>query len=156
MTYVSAAAFGAHGVAVAGIGEAYVSMTPVLGRDAALLFGLALLASGLSSSIVGTAAGQAIMQDLVTWSIPNQVRRCVTMLPSAAVALAGIDVTHALVGTQIVLSLLLPLPLVALVYFTSRRSTMGRFANGPVVIATAACATAFVVAMNALLLFAVR
>jgi manganese transport protein len=90
---------------------------------------LALLASGFSSSVVGVMAGQVIMQGFVSSRIPLWLRRLVIMMPSFAVIIAGIDITHALVLSQVVLSLVLPIPMVALVRLTAKRDVMGEFAN---------------------------
>ena len=110
---------------VAEIETACRTLAPLLGLGAAGLFMLALLASGFSSSIVGVMAGQVIMQGFVSFRIPLWFRRLVVMAPSFAVVAAGMDITHALVLSQVVLSLVLPIPMVALVRFTARRDVMG-------------------------------
>ena len=102
---------------------------PWLRSGAAGLFMLALPASGFSSSIVGVMAGQVIMQGFVPFRIPLWLRRLVVMAPSFVVAAAGMDVTHALVLSQVVLSFVLPIPMLALVSFTARRDVMAEFAN---------------------------
>jgi manganese transport protein len=115
------------------------------------VFLAALIASGLSSSAVGTMAGQVIMQGFVGFTIPLWVRRLVTMLPSFVVVAAGIDATRALVLSQVALSLALPVPMLALLWLIGRRRVMGAFASPPWVVAIAATATAVVLALNALL-----
>ena len=137
---------------VVGIESAYYTLAPLFGGMAAAIFMVSLLASGLSSSVVGTMAGQVIMQDFVGWRIPLWVRRLVTMLPTVAIVAYGIDSTRALVISQVVLSLVLPLPLVTLVLFTSWRAVMGELANAPVTRIAAIAATLIVVALNLLLL----
>ena len=102
---------------------------PLLGSAAATIFLISLVASGFSSSVVGTMAGQMIMQGFVAFRIPLWVRRSVTMVPSFAVVIAGVDATRALVMSQVALSIALPFPMIALVWFTSRRDTMGMFQN---------------------------
>src|SRR6202007_3209918 len=96
---------------------------------AACVFMLSLLASGFSTSIVGVMAGQVIMQGFVSFRIPLWLRRLLVMAPSFVIVAAGINITHPLVLSQVVLSLVLPVPLVALVRFTASRDVMGEFAN---------------------------
>ena len=156
MIAMAAGAFhdGAHDH-IAEIETAYRTLAPLLGLGAAGLFMLALLASGFSSSIVGVMAGQVIMQGFVSFRIPLWLRRLVVMAPSFAVVSAGMDVTHALVLSQVVLSLVLPIPMVALVRFTARRDVMGEFANTRLTNALAVTATAFVCLLNGILLLAI-
>jgi manganese transport protein len=156
MIAMAAGAFhdGAHDH-VAEIETACRTLAPLLGLGAAGLFMLALLASGFSSSIVGVMAGQVIMQGFVSFRIPLWLRRLVVMAPSFAVVSAGMDVTHALVLSQVVLSLVLPIPMVALVRFTARRDVMGEFANTRLTNALAVTATAFVCLLNGILLLAI-
>src|SRR5207249_3755119 len=111
-----------------------------------------LLASGFSSSVVGTMAGQVIMQGFVGFRIPLWVRRLVTMLPSLVVVALGVNATDALVLSQIVLSLVLPIPMIALIRFTGRRDIMGSFANGRLVSCLAIAAALLVLGLDALLL----
>ncbi len=130
MMYMAASAF--HGTGhtdIASISTAYRTLTPLLGPAAAAVFLVSLLASGLSSSAVGTMAGQMIMQGFVGFRIPVWVRRVVTMLPAVAVVAIGLDATQMLVLSQVVLSIALPAPVIALVYFTSRKSLMGELVN---------------------------
>jgi manganese transport protein len=99
------------------------------GRWAAVLLGVALLASGLSSSSVGTLAGQIVMQGFIRRQIPLFARRAVTAAPALVVALVGVDPTRALVLSQVVLSFGIPFALVPLVLFTSNRRVMGGLVN---------------------------
>jgi manganese transport protein len=156
MIALAAGAFhdGAHDH-IAEIETAYRTLAPLLGLGAAGLFVVALLASGFSSSIVGVMAGQVIMQGFVSIRIPLWLRRLVVMAPSFAVVAAGMDITHALVLSQVVLSLVLPIPMVALVRFTARRDVMGEFANTRLTNALAVAATGFVCLLNGILLFAI-
>jgi manganese transport protein len=156
MIAMAAGAFhdGAHDH-VAEIETACRTLAPLLGLGAAGLFVVALLASGFSSSIVGVMAGQVIMQGFVSIRIPLWLRRLVVMAPSFAVVTAGMDVTHALVLSQVVLSLVLPIPMVALVRFTARRDVMGEFANTRLTNALAVAATGFVCLLNGILLLAI-
>ncbi len=153
MMYVAAAVFGVGGGnGSAGIETAYRTLGPLFGAGAAAAFMIGLLASGLSSSVVGTLAGQVIMEDFVGWRVPLWLRRLVTMLPSLAIIAWGIDPTDALILSQVVLSLVLPVPMVALVVFTSRRSIMGALANAPMMSAAAIAAALIIGGLNALIL----
>ncbi len=156
MIAMAAVAFhdGAHDQ-TAEIETAYRTLAPLLGAGAAGLFMVALLASGFSSSVVGVLAGQVIMQSFVSFRIPLWLRRLVVMMPSFAVIIAGMEITHALVLSQVVLSLVLPIPMVALVRLTANRYVMGEFANTRLTNAVAVTATVFVSALNAVLLLGI-
>ena len=151
MVMTAAAAFHIGHADVAEIGTAYHTLTPLLGPAAAGIFLTALIASGLSSSAVGTIAGQMIMQGFVRVAIPVWVRRLVTMIPAFVVVALGVDSTKALVLSQVVLSFVLPIPMLALVWFTRRRDVMGPFASGRLIDAAAIAGTAVVVGLNAVL-----
>jgi manganese transport protein len=97
-------------------------------------------------------AGQMIMQGFVGFRIPIWLRRLVTMLPAFVVVALGANATSALVISQVVLSLALPLPMISLIIFTSRRDIMGTFANGALTRATAVIATAGVLVLNVVLI----
>ena len=112
---IMAACFHGNHAEIDSLDGAYHTLTPLLGRAAALIFLVSLLASGLSSSLVATMAGQVVMQGFVGFRIPIWVRRVVTMVPSFVVIAMGADVTSALVWSQVVLSFVLPLPMVTLV-----------------------------------------
>jgi manganese transport protein len=137
---------------VAQIETAYRTLIPLLGIGAASVFLASLIASGLSSSAVGTMAGQLIMQGFVGFRIPLWLRRVVTMVPAFVVVALGVNATAALVISQVVLSIALPMPMLALLLLTRRRDVMGGFANGPVVVTAAAAATGIVIVLNALLI----
>ncbi len=137
---------------VAEIETAYRTLTPLLGGAAAGVFLLSLLASGISSSVVGTMAGQTILQDFVGFRIPLWLRRALTMIPAFAVVAAGAGVTNALIMSQVILSLVLPAPMIAVVWLTSRRDIMGGFVNQRTTMALATCMALMVVALNVLLL----
>jgi manganese transport protein len=130
MMMMAAAAFHAGHPDVAEIGTAYHTLAPLLGGAAAAIFLASLMASGISSSVVGTLAGQVIMQGFLRRRIPVWLRRVVTMVPGFIVVAAGADVTHCLVLSQVVLSLVLPVPMVALLLLSRRRAVMGSFAMG--------------------------
>ena len=128
----AAAAFHARGKNDIGdLTVAYQTLTPLLGGGAAVAFALALLASGLSSSAVGTMAGQVVMQGFVGFQIPIWLRRTLTMLPAFAVILLGLDPTSTLILSQVVLSFGIPFALIPLLLFTARRDLMGVLVNDP-------------------------
>ncbi len=137
---------------VAAIDTAYRTLVPLLGAGAAGVFIVSLIASGFSSSVVGTMAGQTIMQDFVSFSIPLWLRRGITMVPSFIVVGYGVDATAALIMSQVILSLVLPVPMIALIYFTSRRKLMGRFVNSPAMTGFAIAAAVVVLTLNGILL----
>ncbi len=137
---------------VAEIETAYHTLTPLLGAGAAGIFLASLIASGVSSSVVGTMAGQVIMQGFVGFRIPVWVRRLVTMLPAFIVVGLGIDATNALVISQVVLSFALPIPMIALLLLTRRRDVMGAFVNSRLVGWSAFVATVLVLTLNAILI----
>jgi manganese transport protein len=152
MVITASGAFHAGHSEVAQIETAYHTLTPLLGAGAAGVFLVSLLASGISSSAVGTMAGQLIMQGFVGFRIPVWVRRLVTMLPAFVVVALGVNTTDALVVSQVVLSIALPLPMIALLLFTGRADIMGRFANGRVTAVAAVVGTALVLLLNLILI----
>ncbi len=152
MVMMASAAFHQGHSDVAEIETAYYTLTPLLGAAAAGIFLISLLASGISSSAVGTMAGQMIMQGFVGFKIPVWIRRLVTMVPAFVVVGLGINATNALVISQVVLSFALPIPMIALLVFTRRHDIMGTFANGRVTQAAAVVATIVVLFLNTLLL----
>jgi manganese transport protein len=152
MVVMASAAFHAGHPEVAEIETAYHTLTPLLGTGAAAVFLISLMASGISSSAVGTMAGQMIMQGFVGFHIPVWVRRLVTMLPAFVVVGLGANATEALVLSQVVLSFALPIPMIALVLFTRRRDIMGEFANSRLTDVAAIAGTAVILALNAVLL----
>lgn len=130
MLYMAAATFNAHGKTdVADIYTAYKTLTPIFGNAASLIFAISLLISGISSSVVGTMSGQVIMQGFVGFSIPVWFRRIVTMIPTFVIIFIGVNPTHALVMSQVVLSMLLPIPIITLIYLTRRKDVMGILVN---------------------------
>jgi manganese transport protein len=152
MVMMAASAFHAGYPDVAEIETAYHTLVPLLGFAAAGVFLSSLIASGISSSAVGTMAGQMIMQGFVGFRIPLWVRRLVTMIPAFIVVGLGTNATSALVISQVLLSLTLPVPMIALVIFTSRREIMGRFTNPRPTTIAAVIGTVIVLLLNAILL----
>jgi manganese transport protein len=152
MVIMAASAFHAGHSDVAEIETAYKTLTPLLGPAAAGVFLAALLASGLSSSVVGTMAGQMIMQGFIGFRIPVILRRLVTMVPAFVVVWLGVNSTDALIVSQVVLSIALPAPVIALLIFTSRKDIMGAFANSRLTNAAASFAALVILILNAVLL----
>jgi manganese transport protein len=140
---------------IGSIEEAHRTLEPLLGSAASWIFAISLLASGLSSSSVGTMAGQVIMQGFLHFHIPAWVRRLVTMLPSLIVISIGLDPTRTLVISQVVLSFGLPFAIIPLVMFTSRRDLMGTLVNHRITTIAASFAAALIIALNLFLLYQV-
>jgi manganese transport protein len=148
MVMMASSAFHAGHPEVAEIETAYHTLTPLLGIGAAGVFLFSLIASGISSSTVGTMAGQIVMQGFVGFRIPIFVRRLVTMLPAFMIVALGINATKALVISQVVLSIALPLPMISLLIFTRRADIMGAFANRKTTHLAALTGTAVVLLLN--------
>lgn len=153
MVIMASAAFHADHKGITEISTAYQTLTPLLGAGAASLFLVSLLSAGVSSSVVGTMAGQMIMQGFTGFCMPVWLRRLVTMAPAFVVVALGVNATQALIVSQVVLSFALPVPMVALVHFTRRRDIMGEFANGPLTDVAAIAASFLILALNGILLF---
>jgi manganese transport protein len=152
MVMMAASAFHRGHSNVAEIETAYHTLTPLLGAAAASVFLVSLITSGISSSVVGTMAGQLIMQGFLHFRVPIWLRRLVTMVPAFAVVAIGYNATDALVLSQVVLSIALPVPMIALIIFTSRRDVMGAYAAGPAVRLLSLGGAAAVLGLNLVLL----
>jgi manganese transport protein len=152
MVMMASSAFHAGHSDVAEIEAAYHTLAPLLGIGAAGVFLVSLIASGVSSSAVGTMAGQMIMQGFVRFRIPIWLRRLVTMAPAFVVVGLGVNATQALVLSQVVLSITLPLPMVALIVFTRRTDIMGSFANRRLTNVAAIAGAMLVLLLNTILL----
>jgi len=154
MLIMAARTFFDHGLTTIGtIEQAHLTLVPLLGSAASWVFALSLLAAGLSSSSVGTMAGQVIMQGFLHRHIPPWVRRVATMLPSLIVIFLGLDPTTVLVISQVVLSFGLPFAIIPLVTFTSRRDIMGELANMRITTIIASVVAALIIALNLFLLY---
>lgn len=151
MVLMAAALLRHGGPDIADIETAYHTLGPLLGPAAAGVFLFSLLASGLSSSIVGTMAGQTVMQGFVGFTVPIWVRRTLTMLPAFVVVALGINATSALVVSQVILSVILPVPILALIVLSRRKTLMGDFAIGPTMMGIAAALAAIIILTNGLL-----
>jgi len=152
MVIMAAAAFHRGHSEVAEIETAYHMLTPLLGGAASAVFLVSLIASGIASSVVGTMAGQMIMQGFVGFRIPLLVRRLVTMLPAFVVVAMGVNATEALIFSQVILSLALPIPMLALLHFTSKREFMGEFVNARLTTVIAILGAVVVLGLNVMLL----
>jgi len=140
-------------MAVGTIEGAHAGFKALAGPQAALAFGLALLASGFASSSVGTYAGQVVMQGFIRRTIPLALRRLVTMTPALIVLAIGLDPTRSLVLSQVVLSFGIPFALVPLVMLTRRREVMGALVNRRLTTIVGATVAAMIAALNGFLLF---
>lgn len=153
MMATAAAAFHFNGYgSIAEIEQAYLTLQPLLGNAAAAIFGLSLVAAGLSSTVVGTLAGQVVMQGFVRFYIPIWVRRTITMLPSFIVILAGMNATRILVMSQVLLSFGIALALVPLLVFTGNKELMGDMVNSKLIQILGKLIVLVVVGLNAYLL----
>ena len=137
---------------VGSIESAHKTLQPLLGSAAATLFAVALIASGLSSSAIGTLAGQVVMQGFIRKQIPIVIRRVVTMAPAFVAIGIGVDPSRTLVISQVVLSFGIPFALIPLVLFTSRRSLMGVLVNHRTTVVAATAVAAVIVGLNVFLL----
>ena len=137
---------------VADMESAYHTLGPLLGGAAPAVFLISLLASGLASSMVGTMAGDVIMQGFVGWRIPLWARRAATMAPTIIVVALGIDTMQALIVSQAILSMVLPIPMLTLIMFAGRRSVMGEMVNKRFVTWISIIAAAVVLTLNFVLL----
>ena len=151
MLTIAAAVF--FGLGIESIEDAYSSFETELGGGAAALFGIALLASGFSSSSIGTMSGQVVMQGFIQRQIPLFLRRAITLLPALIVLAIGVDPSRALVISQVVLSFGIPFALVPLVIFTSRRDLMGSLVNTRLTNVAAWAIAAVIICLNLFLLY---
>jgi manganese transport protein len=154
MLIMAAATFHETGFSkIASIEDAHRTLEPLLGSAAKWVFAASLLVSGLSSSTVGTSAGQIVMQGFLKRQISVWVRRIITMMPALVIIGAGLDPTRTLVISQVVLSFGLPFAIVPLIMFTNRADIMGVLVNKRLTKVIAGLIVAFVIAMNIYLLY---
>jgi manganese transport protein len=155
MLVIAAAVFHAHGLTNANdLTLVYHRLPAFLGAHTNVVFGIALLASGLSSSTVGTMAGQTVMQGFIHRSIPLLLRRAITLIPPLVVLGVGLNASDALVLSQVVLSFGIPFALLPLLWFCRDRSLMRGLVNTPATSCAAAAVATLIVALNLLLLYA--
>ncbi len=154
MLITAAAVFHTRGLDDVGddLGAVYDGLDRYLGTSAAIMFGVALLASGLSSSSVGTMAGQVVMQGFIRRQIPLTLRRAITMVPALLIIAVGVNPSKALILSQVVLSFGIPFALIPLLLFCRNRSLMGSLVNRSTTTVAAVAVTVVIVALNAFLL----
>jgi manganese transport protein len=153
MLIMAAATFHQAGlVHIASIEEAHRTLEPLLGSSARWIFAVSLLAAGLSSTTVGTMAGQVVMQGFLERHIPIWVRRLVTIAPSMVVIFMGLDPTRTLVISQVVLSFGLPFAVIPLVQFSRRPDLMGNLVNRRLTTAAAVAVAGLIILLNIYLL----
>src|SRR3989344_4566817 len=149
---MSAAAFHANGIPVATIEDAYRTLTPLFGALASFVFAVALLSSGISSSITGTLAGVSIMETLTDFKLSPVMRRIITrvinIIPTLIALYAGIEPLKILVLSQVILSLMIPLPLIPLIYYAGKKEVMGEFVNRKMTTVAAAILAAIILVFN--------
>jgi manganese transport protein len=154
MLIIAASLFHAGGLTdLDSIEEAHKQFGVMVGSGAALAFALALLASGLASSSVGTYAGQVVMQGFIARTIPIVLRRAVTMAPALIVLAFGVNPSRALVISQVALSFGIPFALVPLVLLTRRRDIMGALVNRRVTTVAASVVAGLIIALNGFLIY---
>jgi manganese transport protein len=151
MLAIAAAVF--FGLGIESIEDAYSNFDAELGSGAAVLFGIALLASGFSSSSVGTMAGQVVMQGFINRRIPLFLRRAITLAPALIILAVGVDPSRSLVISQVVLSFGIPFALVPLVIFTSKRDLMGPLVNTRLTSVAASAIASLIICLNVYLLY---
>ena len=154
MLATAAAVFHARGLFGAGndLTAVFNGLNLFLGEHSGLVFGLALLASGIASSCVGTMSGQVVMQGFIHRQIPIFARRAITMIPALVVIAVGFSPTRALVLSQVFLSFGIPFALIPLLIFTGDKGLMGSLVNRRPVALLAGLVTAMIVGLNVYLL----
>ena len=153
---MAAAAFNAHYSNVASISDAYKTLIPLFGAGAGVFFVITLLSSGISSSVVGTLAGQAIMEGLLGMKTNIWLRRIITrfinVIPTTIAILIGLDPLSILVYSQVILSLMIPLPMIPLVILTRNKELMGEFVNRSITTIIAVIFVGIILAFNSYLI----
>jgi len=154
---MSAAAFYKLGTQVVTLDQAYTTLIPLFGKFAALVFALALLSAGVSSSVTGTLAGQSVMDGLTSFRISIWLRRIITrfinLIPVTIAIILNIEPLKILVLSQVALSLLLPLPLIPLIIYTSDKKIMKELVNKKITTIFAIFFGIVILGFNAYLLY---
>lgn len=153
MVMVSAAVFYKNGIVVDTIAKAHSSLAPIMGPLSSGAFGIALLISGLSSSAVGTMAGQAIMKGFIDFDIPINGRRLITMIPALVIIMLGVNTMKALVISQVLLSFILPFPIIQMLIIAGRENLMGKLVNKKLVKIAGIVIFFIIVGLNASLIY---
>jgi manganese transport protein len=154
MLVIAATVFNKAGLTDVGddLTQVYNTLGSSLGSHADILFGVALLASGLSSSSVGTLAGQVVMDGFLGWRIPVALRRLITMAPAIVIIAIGVNPVVALVISQVVLSFGIPFALIPLIQITRDRGVMGGLVNRVSTTTVAIAISVVIIALNIVLL----
>lgn len=159
MLIMAAAAFYKLGGGVTTLEDAYVTLIPLFGSFAAFVFALALLSAGISSSVTGTLAGQSIMDGLMEFKINIWVRRLITrfinLIPLTIAIILGIEPLNILIYSQAVLSIMIPLPLIPIIWFTSRKDIMGELVNRKITTFFAIICGLVILAFNSYLIYSI-
>ena len=153
MVIVAASVFYANGIPVDSIEEGHRSLSPLLGNLSSGAFGMALLASGLSSSTVGAMAGECMMKGFIGLDIPINVRRIITMIPALLLLWLGFNPMKILIMSQVTLSFALPAAIVPLLIITSRKDIMGEMVNRPLTKWIGSVIVGLIVSLNGLLIY---
>jgi manganese transport protein len=153
MIIMSAAVFFRNGIPVQSIEQAHETLTPILGEFSAAAFGIALLCSGLSSSTVGTMAGQVIIEGFLDIKFSIFLRRLITMIPALIVIALGLDPLKILILSQVTLSFGLPFAIIPLIFLTSKKKIMGDLANRKITTGFAILVSTIIIVLNVLLLY---
>jgi manganese transport protein len=157
---MAAAAFHSGNPNVASISEAYKTLVPLFGAIAGVVFLITLLSSGIASSVVGTLAGQAIMEGLLGKKVNVWLRRFITrfinVIPTTIAILLGLDPLSILVYSQVILSLMIPLPMIPLVILTRNEGLMGEFVNRNITTSLAMVFVGTILMFNSYLLLNIR
>lgn len=155
MLTMAAAVFGARGMTGVGadLVQVFGSLDRYIGAHSGLVFGIALMASGISSSSVGTLSGQVVMQGFIRRQIPVFLRRAITMVPAMVLIASRFDPSHALVLSQVALSFGIPFAMIPLVLFTRNRKLMGNLVNGRLTNLAAYGVAAMIIGLNVFLVY---
>ena len=155
MLTMAAAVFGARGMTHAGtdLVQVFGSLDHYVGDHSGLVFGIALMASGISSSSVGTLSGQVVMQGFIRRQIPVFLRRAITMVPAMVLIASRFDPSHALVLSQVALSFGIPFAMIPLILFTRNKALMGNLVNSRLTNVAAYAVAAMIIGLNVYLLY---
>ncbi|MBI4235204.1 Nramp family divalent metal transporter [Candidatus Peregrinibacteria bacterium] len=159
MLIMAAAAFYGTGSEVGTLEDAYVTLMPFFGNFAAIMFAVALLSAGIASSVTGALSGQAVMDGLTDFKLPLWMRRLITrfinIIPLTIAIYLGFEPLDVLVYSQVILSLLIPLPLIPIIYFSAKKSIMGELVNKKVTTFFALLFGVVILAFNGYLLYSI-
>lgn len=153
MLIVAASVFYSKGIPVDSIEEAHRSLAPLLGNLSSGAFGLALLASGLSSSTVGAMAGECMMKGFIGLDIPINIRRIITMIPAMVLLWLGLNPMKILILSQVTLSFALPAAIIPLLIITSKKDIMGEMANRKFTNIIGSIIVTLIISLNAVLIY---